>query len=95
MIDIPLSSVQEERTNFENNCFTLDLSFHVNVTEFGLKQIFFYFKMLKDTGVFLSIEDKRLSAHRDIKFNKHYFSGDHVEIEDLGNKFISFILLGV
>ena len=94
MIDIPLSSVQEKRTNFEN-CFTLDLSSPVNVTEFGLKQIFIYFKMLKDTGVFLSIEDKRLSAHRDIKFNKHYFSGDHVEIEDLGNKFISFILLGV
>ena len=83
-IEIPLSSVRLRRPNYPYNCWTLDLSDNQNISDDGVKQIFFGFHKLPNTSVEVLVQDKGLSCSREIKNNIFYFSGKKLKLDNLG-----------
>ena len=83
-LNIPLTSVVLPRPNYPYNCFTLDLSKNEEIKQKGVKQIFFYFSTLNVSSVKVILMDKSLACNREIKYNKFYFSGTNIEVNNLG-----------
>ena len=81
-----INSIAVQRPNYPSNCFTLDVSEHDEIRMFGLRQMFFYFRVKKNTSVSLFIEGKGISCTRNIKANKFFFSGNNIELESLGEE---------
>ena len=83
-ININISLVRVRRPNFPFNCYTLNLAEQEEVKKEGVKQLFINFWPNKNSSLKILLEDKALACNRTIKYHKFFFSGQSVEITDLG-----------
>ena len=79
--------VELRRLNYPYNCYTLDLSKSVKVQEMGVKKVFFYFRLLKNTSMELLLRGGKYDLqHRELKSHKFYSSGADIKLADLGSQ---------
>ena len=64
------------------------------IDEEGVKQLFINFWPNKNSSLKILLEDKALACNRTIKYHKFFFSGQSVEITDLGKSNRGFFDLG-
>ena len=81
---LSVDMVELRRLNYPYNCYTLDLSKSVKVQEMGVKQIFFYFRLLENTSVELLLRGASMICNRELKSHKFYSSGADIKLPDLG-----------
>ena len=86
-----LSLVRVRRPNHPFNCYTLDLAEHKEVQMVWVKQLFIKLWPKKNSSMEVFLEDKALACNREIKYHKFYFSGQSVQIKDLGKYPINLV----
>lgn len=72
--------VSMDQVNFQDNCYTLDLTKNTNVKETGMNKLFMEFYDLKEFTVDILVEGSSLACHREIKDHTFYFSGDSIKL---------------
>ena len=71
-----------ERANYPQNCFTLDLTNNTEIKKKGIKHLFIYFKSQINSSVKLNAIGANLACNRNIKTHK-FFSSDPMKIDKL------------